>query len=162
LSGLGSIAIAKDCFIRIVDYASFDGLWEPAMKAYRAAQPTETLPAAFNEMIEVMKAMPRVIHAHFLAPDTGLLWSSLEPGGLMIPRDDLTLKHGGTISGRWQALYVLDTDADDGAPPDTENWSSGDVGNGLLLTMHALKTFLGRPSTWLGITPLMIFRDIAG
>ena len=110
---------------------------------------------------EVMKAMPHSIHAHFLTND-GFLWSQLQPASLTIPTSDLTLKYGGTVSGSWKLLYILDTWADTGDPPDTAGWSGGQLIDAVLTLMHGLKTVMGRPSSWIGITPLMIFRSISG
>jgi hypothetical protein len=158
-ANLGSI-ILMDCHLRIIDFASMDGLWEPALKIYIATAKPE-LPAMMDEILAVLKAMPKVIHAHFLTSEA-FLWSSLQPTGLTIPTDDLTLKHGGVVSGGWKALYVLDTWADGGKPPDVDLWSGGDLTNGVLTAMHGLRTLLGRPSTWIGVTPLMIYRNVSG
>jgi hypothetical protein len=78
----------------------------------------------------------------------------------LIPADDLVLKHGGAISGRWKILYILDAYADEGKPPDVSGWSGGELTNGILSAMHGLRAAIGRPSGWFGITPLMIFRVV--
>ncbi len=103
--------------------------------------------------------MPKVIHAHFITQEA-FLWSSLQPGGLTIPTDDLTLKYGGVVSGSWKTLYVLDTFSDSADPPDVTNWSGGEVSDGVLKAMHGLRSTLGRPATWFGITPLMVYGNV--
>ena len=105
--------------------------------------------------------MPQAIHAQFLTKDA-FLWSSLQPAGLNIPISDLTLKYGGTVSGSWKVLYILDAWADTGEAPDIVGWSGGPVIDSVLGAMHALRTLMGRPSNWTGVTPLMIFRDTRG
>jgi len=106
-----------------------------------------------------MKGLPHSIHAQFLT-DEAFLWSSLRPSDLVIPADDLTLKHGGAISGRWKLLYILDAYPDEGKPPDVSSWSGGDLSNGVLTAMHGMRATIGRPSRWFGVTPLMIFRIV--
>ncbi len=112
-----------------------------------------------SEMVAIMKGLPHSIHAQFLTHD-GFLWSSLRPADLLIPSDDLALKHGGAISGRWKVLYILDAYPDEEKPPDVSGWSGGDLTNGVLTAMHGMRAAVGRTSHWLGITPLMIFRVV--
>lgn len=162
-AGLGSI-ILEDCFIRVIDFSSMEDLFEPAMRAFVASGQAETpaIPAEQLAIIaEVLRAMPRAIHAHFLT-NSGFLWSSLQSSGLTIPVTDLTLKYGGTVSGQWRLLYLVDAWADSGNPPDVTLWSAGPFIDGIHTAMHGLRILMGRPQTWMGITPLMIFRDTAG
>ena len=162
-AGLGSI-ILTDCYIRIIDFASMENVWEPALKflSTQSQPPQQTIiPEVVPTITEALKAMPNAIHAHFVTGDA-LLWSSLQPTNLTIPVSDLTLKYGGTVSGQWRLLYILDAWADDGEPPDTANWSGGPLIDGVLKAMHGMRTIMGRPSSWAGITPLMIFRDTSG
>jgi hypothetical protein len=160
-AGLGSI-ILTDCYLRVIEFASMENLWEPAMRL-ASSQPSQSiLPETVSTISEAMKAMPRAIHAHFLTKDA-VLWSSLQPENLTIPMTDLTLKYGGTVSGSWKILYLLDAWPDTGEPPDVSSiWSAGQMMDGILTAIHALRTMMGRPTSWFGITPLMIFRDIAG
>jgi len=163
-AGLGSV-ILTDCLLRIIDFASMDNLWEPGIRIFMAsgqqgAQQT-VIPEVVPTILEALKAVPRAIHAHFLTKDA-YLWSSLQPGSLTIPVTDLTLKYGGTVSGRWELLYLLDAWPDTGEPPDVSGWSGGQMIDGILSAMHGLRTLMGRPAGWVGITPLMIFRSTAG
>jgi hypothetical protein len=134
------------------------------MSMMASAQSSESRPItqeAISAVSEALKASPRAIHAHFLTSE-GLLWSSLQPGYLTIPTADLTLKHGGTVSGSWKLVYLLDAWAESGDPPDLSFWTAGQLMDGILLAIHGWRAVMGRPANWLGITPLMIFRDIAG
>jgi hypothetical protein len=162
-AGLGSIVLT-DCLLRVIEFASMDNLWEPAMKIFlNSAQPSQPiLPDVIPTISEALKAMPRAIHAHFLTSEA-LLWASLQAENLTIPTADLTLKYGGTVSGSWKLLYLLDAWSDSGEPPDVSSvWSAGQMMDGILTAMHGLRTLIGRPANWIGITPLMIFRDTAG
>jgi len=114
-----------------------------------------------SSALEAFKAMPRAIHAHYLTPEA-TLWSSLQPENLTISAADLTLKYGGEVPGVWQILCVLDAWAETTEPDTIEAWSAGPLMDGILTATRALRATMGRPAQWLGITPLMIFRDIAG
>jgi len=164
-AGLGSIVL-EECFIRVIDFSSMEDLFEPAMRAFfasgQAGTGTQTMPSeALPFVAEVLKSMPHAIHAHFLT-NSGFLWSSLQPSGLTISVTDLTLKYGGTVSGKWKLLYIIDAWADSGNPPDVTTWSAGPLIDGIHTAMYGLRTMMGRPQNWLGITPLMIFRSTAG
>lgn len=161
-AGLGSI-ILTDCLLRIIDFASMDKLWEPALKIAIATgqQPQNVTPEVVPTVTEVLKAMPHAIHADFLTKDA-FLWSSLQPASLTIPTTDLTLKYGGVVPGSWKLLYIFDAWADMGEPPNVEGWSGGPLIDGVLAAMHGLKTMIGRPPLWIGVTPLMIYRNVKG
>jgi hypothetical protein len=157
-SGLGSVIFLTECYLRVIDYASLDNLWDPVLKMVL----TDGQQPSFPGMVEALKAMPRALHAHFLTNE-GRLWSSLLPTpNLTIPTSDLTLKYGGTISGSWRLLCILDAWPDKGEPPDVTGWSGGEMIDGILTAIHGLRTIMGRPPGWYGITPLMIFRSING
>ncbi|HXM44357.1 MAG TPA: hypothetical protein VN924_24180 [Bryobacteraceae bacterium] len=162
-SGLGSI-ILTDCYLRVIDFTSVQALWEPAMKlavdtgqAVQWGLTHENVPP----IGDMLKAMSSTIHAHFLTNDAAA-WSSLRPENLTISVSDLTLKYGGTISGLWKVLYILDAWPDGGEPPNIAIWSGGQLIDAILTAMHGLRTIMGRPPNWVGITPLMIFRSAEG
>jgi hypothetical protein len=162
-AGLGSI-ILEQCFIRVIDFSSMEDLFDPAIRSWIATGKGEAEaipPEAVQIIAEVLKAMPRAIHAHFLT-NSGFLWSSLQSSGLTIPVTDLTLKFGGTVSGKWNLVYLVDAWADSGDPPDVTNWSAGPLIDGIHTAMHGLRTLMGRPQNWMGITPLMIFLSASG
>ncbi len=160
-AGLGSIVLTN-CYLRLIDFASMDKVWEAAMRMFLASQSAQQMPPeAVPSVVEALRAMPQVVHAHFLTGDA-ILWSSLQPASLTIPTSDLTLKYGGVVSGKWNLLYILDAWGDKGEPPDVSVWSAGAMMDGVLTAMHGLRELMGRPAGWIGITPLMIYRDIAG
>jgi len=161
-AGLGS-TVLTNCHLRLIDFATMDKVWEPAMKAASTTQSAQQIPPeSISSIVEALKAVPHTIHAHFLTNEA-ILWSSLEPANLTIPTTDLTLKYGGVVSGAWNLLYLLDAWADGGEPPDVSSvWSAGPLMDAVLIATHGLRTLMGRPAQWIGITPLMIYRDIAG
>lgn len=159
-AGLGAI-IESSCHFRIVDFASMDKLWEPALKMAQAQNAEVISPETVASISEALHAVPSAIHAHFLS-DHGFLWASLLPGGLTIPTSDLTLKYSGRVPGMWKVLYILDAWPDDGEPPDTASWSGGAMADAILFALHGIRTMIGRPAQWVGVTPLMIYRSVGG
>ena len=109
-AGLGSI-ILTDCLLRVIDFASMDNLWEPGLRIFMASGqpnvPQPIIPEVVPTLLEALKAVPQAIHAHFLTKEA-FLWSSLQATNPTIPVTDLTLKYGGTVSGSWKLLYLLD------------------------------------------------------
>jgi len=159
-ANLGAIVLAEG-FLRVIDYGGMRGLWDPVVKMAARNMPKGQKGQHFNaaEMVAIMKEVPHSIHAQFLTHE-GFVWSSLRPTDLCIPVDDLTLKHGGAISGRWKVLYILDAYPDEAKPPDVSGWSGGDLTNGVLTAMHGMRAAIGRPPHWIGATPLLIFRVV--
>jgi hypothetical protein len=150
---LGAVAKLKG-YLRIIDYSSMKELWEPVLSLLGGSDKPE-----FQGLAGLMKGLPHGLHAHFISADA-FSWSSLIASGLMIPSTDITLKHGGLVSGEWEMLAILDAHPDEGDAPDFANWSAGEATNGILTLMHSLRLQIGRPPGWHGVTPLMIYRAI--
>ena len=153
-SYLGSILLL-DVFMRIIDYATIRDLWEPSIKML----PDDQRPVNVDNAVALIKGLPQTIHAHFLT-DGGFLWSSLDASDLMVPTNDIVLKHGGSISGEWKLLCLLDAFPADFSVPDFEHWTAGPATDGVLTAMHAVRMQIGRPAQWFGVTPLLIYRHI--
>lgn len=114
--------------------------------------------------VAMIKGLPHTIHAHFLAR-SGHSWSSLDSANLMIPAADITLKHGGEACGSWMMLCILDAlpslNPDPDPDPALMDWQAGDAALGVIQFMHAIRKQIGRPATWHGVTPIMIFRSVS-
>jgi hypothetical protein len=104
------------------------------------------------------------MHAQFLTSD-GYLWASLDPENLLLPPADIVLKHGGSVSGSWKVLFIVDAyptrpTVDDSSSPELQSWDAGQATDGVMLAIQELRKQIGRPFGWYGVTPLMIYRDI--
>lgn len=99
------------------------------------------------------------------------MWCSLREDGLVVSASDLTLKHGVTVSGRWNMLGVLDAlpeiDAAGNLTAEAVEAAQGNVlpsasafGELMLQLTPAIRGLLGRPHTAYGMTPVLIFREI--
>ncbi len=113
--------------------------------------------------LEMLSIMPHTIQARI--EGAAKVWCSLNQDGLATQASDITLKHGMVIPGEWHAVGILD------AKPEYYTEDAPAVNfldpNELALKMLSLiapitRTMLGRPNTYYGITPLLIFREIAG
>jgi hypothetical protein len=154
-ANLGTIALL-DGFIRIIDYTAVKDMWEPVMTMLVG----EDKPG-FKGVVGIMKNIPHTMHAHFLT-ECGYLWASLEPQNLMVPPADIVLKHGGSVSGTWKVLFLLDAYPEFGqVAPTAQSWSAGDATEGVLNALHILRSQIGRPFHWFGITPLLIYRQVS-
>lgn len=159
---LGSIVLTNG-LLRVIDYNSMRELWEPAMQLFIEPQQQEQIPNfrdRFEHVIGMLRNMPHTLHAHFLTREA-FLWSTLQPSNLTVSADDIILKYGAeVVSGDWQLLFTLDAYPDANPSTDATGWSAGEISNGVISMMNAVKSQIGRPSNWWGVTPLMIYRDV--
>ncbi len=116
----------------------------------------------FEAAFEIIGMLPHTVQAR-LRDDTGAsVWCSLREDDLVVSASDLTLKHGATVSGRWNMLGVLDATPEPSTLLDNAGALTGASAFGELM-LHltpAIRGILGRPQSDYGMTPLMIFREI--
>lgn len=118
--------------------------------------------------LELVHALPTTVQGRFLSGQDQF-WGSLIPEGLTSSPGDLMLKHGIQIAGQWSTVGILD------ATPDTTKSeveqaidqvkamaALGAVMGGIGLMASHLRPMLGRPTEAYGITPLLVFREVAG
>ncbi|WP_224543116.1 hypothetical protein [Mesorhizobium sp. CA16] len=117
--------------------------------------------------IEVMKVLPHGISARLTASGGVEVWASLHSDSITGSTADLFLKHGDQIAGQWSMLGVLDAEPTDIQPTNFTNEESGlrIFTNGFSHILDVLgpltRMFLGRPSGAYGMTPLVIYREVA-
>lgn len=112
----------------------------------------------------LLKLLPHAIVASVLSSDVSV-WCNLTSSGLVGSSSDILLKHGFRIAGKWNMLGIVDAFPDNNTnDSDDENVDSASS----LGTMAALindlgpkiRDLLGRPSNAIGVTPLLIFREV--
>lgn len=160
--------------IKIVDIRSLQGLWEPTFDLVKNQVSLEHkgTPGGKNHarkartefdvlskgMLGILQNLPNTVHM-WLASDGSLSWSTLHPENMLVNPDDILLKHGTHLPGKWSVLGILD------AMPSfmEDNTYLFDAGEGLLQGMEEmicmLRTQMGRSPDSYGITPIAIFRD---
>jgi hypothetical protein len=137
-----------------------------------AAQPqAASAPSAIELGIELLKTLPHGVTARMKLPSGGEVWSSLHAASMTGSTSDLFLKHGANIAGTWNMIGVLDAEpdpdiVDDASPisPELQN-AMGFLEKGFSHILDTLapiaRSFLGRPSNAYGMTPLVIYREVA-
>ena len=89
------------------------------------------------------------------------VWCCLRSDGMTTPADDLLLKHGATVSGRWSLLGILDALPDSAAPAeDPPVGPEGNMGTVMRALAPTAREVLGRPPDHYGVTPVLILREI--
>jgi len=156
----GSIILLPG-YLRLLDYAGLKDIWEPAANLFSN---NPSLPSGQSEnarnAVGIVKGLPHTVHAHFLSR-AGYSWSSLDSANLIIPAADITLKHGGEACGAWRMLCILDAFPDFNPDPSRMDWQAGEAALGVIQFMNAIRTQIGRPAAWYGVTPIMIFRSVS-
>lgn len=111
------------------------------------------------EMImEVLNILPDSIQARLRGQNFST-WSTLKSEGINISTDDLLLKHGSLLEGRWYILGILDAYHDRQNSKETSFLPS--LQNGLTEFSKLIRPEFGRPNDYFGITPLLIFREVS-
>lgn len=136
-----------------------------------AAGPRQAKSAASNSSefgMEILNSMPSTVQAR-VATNTGdAYWGSLAVEGLTTSPGDLMLKHGILLGGEWSMLGILDatpSETPSGLQAEMQNAITvaalGPIIGGLGVMANTLRPMLGRPADAYGITPLLVFRDVA-
>jgi hypothetical protein len=120
---------------------------------------------------EMVKLLPHAIQCSVRAEENEV-WSSLRDDNLIIPASEILIKHGHVVAGDWNIVGILDALPDE-AVPTIENNPEQFVTNAMAaISLGALwqfiatlapiaRTALGRPASSFGMTPLLIFREVA-
>jgi hypothetical protein len=130
--------------------------------------------------LEFVKVMPHTVQAEIRCQAEGdkkfsAAWMTLNPAAMVVPPDDILMKYGHKVPGRWKMLAIKDASIDDGAIVDaglvqllaTKNFSqAAEERHTTSLALMAefcaplARKAMGRPGLFYGVTPIMIFRDV--
>lgn len=123
-------------------------------------------PSPEDAAFDMLKHLPHAVLAT-IAQGQDTIWTTLKDGCLAVSAADLLLKHGARISGRWNMIGILDAMPDeeaDMAATEAEilaPFSLGALGAMVSGLAPAVRAVLGRPGHAFGMTPLLIFREVA-
>jgi hypothetical protein len=121
----------------------------------RGKEPRAQMEAGFS----FIRMLPHSIQAVLRGEIT--VWCCLRSDGMTTPVDDLLLKHGVAVSGKWSLLGILDAVPDPGAPAVEPPIGPEDSMATLMRALAPLaRQVLGRPPGHYGVTPLLILREI--
>jgi hypothetical protein len=125
---------------------------------------TKVLPADRKQnaqaMQMVLKELPYGVHLYLRGTGFGV-WASLRGQSLELSVDDLVLKHGASIAGEWNMLGIVDALPDTDAAPDFSFFNEGELGKIVAELFTNMRPKFGRPSSFYGMTPLLIFREVS-
>jgi len=130
-------------------------------------QAKNTSANAIDLGIEMLKSMPSTIQARLATATREVYWGSLTAEGLTSSAGDLMLKHGVKLAGEWSMLGILDAvpDPTDAYLAEIQNAITlatlGPMVGGIGVLAETLRPMIGRPTDAYGITPLLVFREIA-
>ena len=126
-------------------------------------RPKTTMEHQFDAAMSMLGMLPHSVQARLLDTSGTTVWSSLSEENLVVSAPDLTLKHGVTVAGHWTMLGVLDALPEPNSVPDAAQAlvAASAFGELMLHLTPAIRGLLGRPERDYGMTPLMIFREIA-
>ncbi|MDP4021768.1 hypothetical protein Q8W71_03945 [Methylobacterium sp. NEAU 140] len=120
---------------------------------------------SFN--LDVLNILPHSILCS-INDDGHFAWCSLMSDSLVTTSSDLLIKYGVNVAGDWAMLAVLDAlpsnEADAAGDLEalaTDAMSLGGLGAGVAAMAPVVRAVLGRPAGAFGVTPLMIFRQVA-
>lgn len=116
--------------------------------------------------IEILKTMPHGVTSR-LYTTSDMIWSSLQARWMTGDASSIALRHGDQMAGVWSMVGILDAMPDLVTPT---NFSPDE--SALLFNLDGFAHFLdvlgpiirmmiGRPSGHFGVTPLIIYRDVA-
>ncbi len=143
-----------------------------ARRQTESAPPKSPQESAVEAGMAIVGMLPHAIQVRLTVVDAGqVVWSSLKEDAMVVSSSDIILKHGVAVSGDWAMLGILDAFPDFADGDLTESGRRGVIeaqmvgdspfGQMMLQLMPELRPMLGRPYTAFGMTPLLIFREVA-
>lgn len=120
-----------------------------------------------DALFDLLQFMPHSIVAS-VRFDKASVWCNLAERSLVGSSADILLKHGFRVAGEWSLLGIVDA-FPDGSQDDAQNEAAaadasalGSLGEMVGSFGPAMRVMLGRPVSAIGVTPLLIFREISG
>lgn len=158
-AGLGQMVLVSGA-LALREIRTILKLWEPAFNMSKMLGSGDKLPTPKQSKVitDLLAALPHTL-LMILQSDQYSMWATLEEANLKINADDITLKHGASIAGKWHILGILDA-LPDNATDNSYVSFNNDILDNLKEFLTAIKQLIGRPSNSYGITPIAIFRTV--
>jgi hypothetical protein len=122
-----------------------------------------------DALISLISLLPHTLQVRLFS-NKGSFWSTLDENSVVGRASDLMLKHGALLGGQWHMLGVLDafpynpqyrTEDGKAMPEFLAELAETGIGQMIARLAPAVQPIMGRPASAWGITPLLIFRDVA-
>ena len=118
----------------------------------------------FNDMGGIMKVLPPSPQVYLSDAQGEKIWAALQQDYMVASPSFLTLTYGVSIPEDWYILGILDAKPDEFNKTEEDN---DDVLSDLpelmgaaLIVLNETRALLGRPKSFYGVTPILIFREI--
>lgn len=171
LWGLPAIKQALAKAIKDAEDAEGDSSTEAVNRQQRRAaqkkkEATPAIPLDLQVTMEVLPHMPHSAHLHIVTDDLAV-WAPASEHSLVTPVSDLVLKHGAKVAGQWSMLGILDAlpwETDEMMTPlemIRTGMMSENIAKAALSLAPTIKQAIGRPILSYGMTPLLVFREVA-
>jgi hypothetical protein len=112
-----------------------------------------------NDIVEIAKHLPHANEFHMVTEE-GDIWCTLLPECLLTKAEDLALMHGTVIPGEWFLLSVLNARPSEEPSPAWQSLPSSNIAGAMNDLLASIRELMGRPSTFYGVTPLVLFRKV--
>lgn len=181
---LGSL-VKFQAIVQFLDLKIMQDLWEPSARAFLHSQPAQSnatstagsnlsrkkrreqqrqapqqvppIAEAVKLGLDVLKAVPHLLHMTFLAPPYRL-WAPAQPEYLTISGEHLSMKFGAVVDGIWTVLGIVDGMIGEPRAPLPIN----SVLDGFTTAMSGLREMIGRPRDHWGLSLIGIYAPIQG
>jgi hypothetical protein len=168
------VGAIRDVIIQGAQTASTDDRPPPRTHAQQrqARQERDAAAKHIGAGLEFIKLLPHAILGSLRTGESEV-WCSLREDNLIVPASELLIKHGHVVAGDWSIVGILDAFPDDAIPTietDPERFvayqtaalSLGSLWEFIATITPIARMTLGRPQGSFGMTPLLIFREVAG
>lgn len=133
----------------------------------RQSKPSRGAPDDPFVGMELFSSFPSTVQMR-VTDGTSHYWGTVTPDGLTSSPGDLMLKHGLRIAGQWTTVGILDA-VPDAAVSEFEAHAQtvidmvmlGELVGGMSSVASAMRPLVGRPPAAYGITPILVFREVA-
>lgn len=173
---MGSL-VKFDAFLQFVDLRIMRSLWDPAAQVWAGSHPepnpsypkkkqremrtAQQLSPEVKFGLDIVKELPHLIHMTFLTASDEItlrLWAAIKPEHLTISSEDLTMKYGAVIDGKWTVVGLIDAKIGESPDPLPVN----ELLDVVIRTLVNVRTFIGRPKDHWGLTPIAIYTPMIG
>jgi hypothetical protein len=175
-AALGEIVMVRGA-LSVLDLRVLKAAWESPLVQSLAGQPGENNANPMANLIglEALRIMPHSVQATMRTPEQETAWMMLDETSLVGNASDFMLKHGVQIGGAWRIVGVLDAHPDHEVlqempqprfAQDNLFLAAMQQNNNIIGTLAAAlapmaRFVMGRPGSAYGLTPLLIFREVA-
>lgn len=109
----------------------------------------------------ILGFLPNSLQINLTDTENNRIWMSISKDFMGINIDDILLKYGHYIPGKWHVIGIIDALPDILQPsPEEEIIQEDDIRSFIIEISTTIRDLVGRKSDAYGLTPIMIFREV--